>query len=153
PRGNSFLLMAQQRLWSLIAVVTLGLLLVLSLLFSLFLTTISHHLATTAALPGFGVLWNSVSVLVSFASLTLLFVLLFKLLPDARVAWRDVWVGSLLTALLFTLGQHLIGLYISSSGSASVFGAAGSLVALLVWVYYSAQIVLFGAEFTYAYAC
>src|SRR5207249_6008014 len=78
--------------------------------------------------------------------------LIFKLLPDAPVAWRDVWTGAVVTAALFSLGQHLIGLYLGQSSLASAYGAAGSLVVVLVWVYYSAQIVLFGAEITLAYA-
>ncbi len=84
--------------------------------------------------------------------ITVLFAMMFKLLPDANVRWGDVWLGAVITALLFTLGKYLLGLYIARSGVASVYGAAGSLVIVLIWVYYSAQIVLFGAELTHAYA-
>src|SRR5205823_6766881 len=80
------------------------------------------------------------------------FALIFKLLPDVRIAWRDVWVGALLTTVLFMVGKGLIGLYLGRSGLGSAYGAAGSLVALLVWIYYSAQILFFGAEFTKVYA-
>jgi membrane protein len=90
--------------------------------------------------------------LVSFAVITGLFAMIFKVLPDARVAWSDVWVGAALTALLFTFGKFAIGLYLGKSDVGSAYGAAGSLVILLVWVYYSAQILLFGAEFTQVYA-
>jgi membrane protein len=90
--------------------------------------------------------------LVSLLVVTVLFAAIFKILPDARIAWRDVWVGALATALLFTLGKFLIGLYLGRSSVASIYGAAGSLVVLLLWVYYSAQVFLLGAEFTQVYA-
>jgi membrane protein len=77
---------------------------------------------------------------------------LFKVLPEARIAWPDVWMGAAMTALLFTIGKFAIGLYLGKSNVASAYGAAGSLVVVLVWVYYSAQILLFGAEFTQVYA-
>ena len=89
---------------------------------------------------------------ISFTVITGLFAMIFKVLPDARMAWSDVWVGAALTALLFTLGKSAIGLYLGKSDVGSAYGAAGSLVILLVWVYYSAQILLFGAEFTQVYA-
>jgi membrane protein len=91
-------------------------------------------------------------LLLSLAVITGLFALMFKVLPDAHVAWTDVWVGAFLTALLFTVGKFAIGLYLGKSDVGSAYGAAGSLVILLVWVYYSAQILLFGAEFTQVYA-
>ena len=78
--------------------------------------------------------------------------MIYKLLPQARIGWRDVWVGSLVTALLFEIGKELIGVYLGTSGITSSFGAAGSLAVLLVWVYYSAQIFLLGAEFTFVFA-
>jgi len=80
------------------------------------------------------------------------FAMIYKLMPRAQVQWVDVWVGAVVTALLFSIGKHLIGLYIGKSSVASGFGAAGSLVVVLVWVYYSAQIFLLGAEFTWVYA-
>ena len=88
----------------------------------------------------------------SFAFITLLFAMMFKWLPDTVVAWRDVWLGAAVTAILFEIGKLLIGLYIGKQGLESTFGAAASLVVLLIWVYYSSQIVLMGAEFTRAYA-
>jgi membrane protein len=81
-----------------------------------------------------------------------LFALVFRVLPDAKIAWRDVWVGAATTAVLFAAGNYLIGLYLSRGGVTSAYGAAGSLVVLLMWVYYSSQILLFGAEFTQVYA-
>ena len=94
------------------------------------------------------VIYFAVSPLVA----AMLFAMMFRFLPDAKILWRDVWFGAIFTASLFTLGKYLIGLYLGKSGMASAFGAAGSLAALLIWVYYSAQIFLFGAELTKAYA-
>jgi membrane protein len=89
---------------------------------------------------------------VSFIAVTALFAMIYKILPRVRIGWRDVWTGAAVTALLFTVGKFLIGLYLGKSGVTSGFGAAGSVVVLLVWVYYSAQIFLLGAEFTAIYA-
>lgn len=105
--------------------------------------------------PWFGdlvLLADALNFALSFAFVTAVFAMIYKWMPRARVDWRDVWIGALITALLFTLGKSLIGLYIGRSGVASPFGAAGSLVVLLVWVYWSAQIFLLGAEFTWVYA-
>jgi membrane protein len=92
------------------------------------------------------------SFVVSFAVITLLFAMIFRYLPDAKVSWEDVWVGSAATALLFTVGKTLIGLYLGKSSVASAYGAAGSLVVVLLWVYYSSQILFLGAELTQVYA-
>jgi membrane protein len=83
---------------------------------------------------------------------TLLFAMIYRFLPDVRLKWRDVWTGALITAVLFSIGKFLIGLYLGRSSIASSYGAAGSIVVLLVWVYYSAQVILLGAEFTRVYA-
>lgn len=101
---------------------------------------------------GWAVLLEVLNFAVSFAITTGLFALIYKLLPRAEIAWHDVWIGAAVTALLFAVGKFLIGLYIGRSGVASGFGAAGSFVVLLVWVYYSTQIFLLGAEFTWVYA-
>jgi membrane protein len=93
-----------------------------------------------------------VNLVISIGVITVLFALIFKFLPDAEIAWRDVWLGAFVTAVLFSLGKFLIGLYLGNSAVASSFGAAGSLVLLLIWIYYSAQILLFGAELTQVYA-
>ena len=87
-----------------------------------------------------------------FVTVTVGFAMIFKVMPRVRVQWRDVWVGATVTAVLFTVGKYLIGLYIGTTGIASGYGAAGSLVVVLVWVYYSAQIFLLGVEFTWVYA-
>ena len=95
---------------------------------------------------------QTVNLVIDFALTTTVFAMIYKLMPRVRVHWHDVWLGALATALLFTLGKFLIGLYIGKAGVASAFGAAGSLVVVLLWVYYSAQVFLLGAEFTWAYA-
>jgi membrane protein len=120
-------------------------------------------LVVSAALAALGKLWgplfadwgilaNTLNILVSFLLTVTVFAMIYKIMPRAKVDWADVWVGAVVTALLFTVGKFLIGLYIGKSGVTSGFGAAGSLVVVLVWVYYSAQIFLMGAEFTWAYA-
>ena len=120
-------------------------------------------LVASAALAALGKLWgpllrdweilaNVLNFLVSFALTTTVFAMIYKIMPRVKVDWADVWIGAAVTALLFTIGKFLIGLYIGRSGVTSGFGAAGSLVVVLVWVYYSAQIFLMGAEFTWAYA-
>jgi membrane protein len=103
-------------------------------------------------LPGWEAVLQVVNVLVSIGIITLLFALIFKLMPTADIAWRDVWIGALVTAVLFELGKFLIGLYLGKSGVNESFAAAGSLVLLVAWVYYAAQIFLLGAEFTKVYA-
>jgi membrane protein len=90
--------------------------------------------------------------LVSLGVITFMFAMLFKFLPDVKIAWRDVWVGATATAILFLVGKVLIGLYLGRAGTSSAYGAAGSLIVVLLWVYYSAQILFLGAEFTQIYA-
>jgi hypothetical protein len=97
-------------------------------------------------------LLHAADLLINFGVVALLFALIYKVLPDARIRWNDVWIGAAVTALLFSAGRFLIGLYLGRSGVASTFGAAGSLAIILIWVYYSSQILFFGAEFTQAYA-
>jgi membrane protein len=120
-------------------------------------------LVVSAALSALGKMWGplftgwealaqALNFAVSFAFTTTVFALIYKIMPRVKVAWADVWIGAAVTALLFTIGKFLIGLYIGKSGVTSAFGAAGSLVVVLLWVYYSAQIFLMGAEFTWAYA-
>ncbi|MEO6362526.1 MAG: YihY/virulence factor BrkB family protein, partial [Caldimonas sp.] len=106
----------------------------------------------TPHLGGWVALAEGVNFLLSFALTTVTFALIYKVMPRVRVQWRDVWIGATVTALLFTVGKFLIGLYIGKSTFASGFGAAASLVVLLLWMYYSAQIFLLGAEFTWVYA-
>lgn len=150
-QGNVIVHFIKHRLLSFTAVLGTGFLLLVSLVVSSVLAAFSSWL-TSFTFIDFPPLWHGLSLLVSFGFIALMFALIFKLLPDAAIDWRDVWVGAALTALLFALGQFLIGLYLGQASVASSYGAAGSLVVLLVWVYYSAQLVLFGAEFTHAYA-
>jgi membrane protein len=118
-------------------------------------------LVVSAALVGLGSQfgdWQSfrrgeaINFVVSFGVMTLLFAMIYRFLPDTVIAWRNVWIGSVVTSLLFSIGKLLIGLYLGHTAVASAFGAAGSFAALLIWLYYSAQIFLFGAELTKAYA-
>jgi membrane protein len=124
------------------------------LLISLILTAIVAFIGTWFGgfVPGVEMLIQILNGILSLAIITLLFAMIFKFLPDVEIAWRDVWIGALITAALFTAGKEILGLYLGKSGVASSYGAAGSLIVLLLWVYYSAQIVFFGAEFTKAYA-
>ena len=129
-------------------VLGIGFLLVVSLVVSAFVTTVGkflHGKVPVAFLLGS-------NVMVSMLVITLLFALIYRVVPSTRIRWSDVWVGAAVTAILFTIGKYLIGLYLGKASVGSAYGAAGSLVALLVWVYYSAQIFLFGAEFTHVYA-
>ena len=93
-----------------------------------------------------------VNVIISFGIVTLVFAATYKLMPDVRIDWKDVWVGALVTAVLFTLGKSLIGFYPGRTGRGSAFGTAGSILMVLAWVYYTSQILFFGAEFTKVYS-
>jgi membrane protein len=138
----------KERVFSLAIVLALAFLLLVSLV-------VSAALAGAAALlwgPEPSFLSRLLELLVSLAVLTLGFALLFKYVPDAEIRWRDVWLGGAVTAVLFTLGKTAIGYYLGQASVGSAYGAAGSMVVLLVWVYYSALIVFFGAEFTQAWA-
>ncbi|RYG10664.1 MAG: YihY/virulence factor BrkB family protein, partial [Burkholderiales bacterium] len=138
------------RLLSLGFILGLGFLLMVSLVISAGVAAFGAW--TTGLFPGAEALLLIINTLFSLAVATLLFGMIFKLMPQAKVGWRDVWVGAVVTAVLFEIGKLLIGLYIGKSSVTSSFAAAGSLVVLLVWVYYSAQIFLLGAEFTWVYA-
>jgi membrane protein len=99
------------------------------------------------------VIWQAWDFVISFAVISGLFAMIFKLLPNVRLRWRDVWLGAVTTSLLFTFGKFIIGYYLATSSVASSFGAAGSVVIVLAWIYYSACILFFGAEITKGYAC
>ncbi len=147
--------LVRDRILSFGMVLVIGFLLLVSLMLSAVLSALSGSVASSAIgdiLTGWDVGWQLLNAAVSFGVITLLFGLIYKVLPDAKVAWGDVWIGAALTSLLFTIGKTLIGLYLGNSSAASAYGAAGSLVVLLLWIYYSAQILLFGAEFTQVYA-
>ncbi len=140
----------KNRLLSITVVLGTGFLLLVSLILTAALSAIGGWME--AHLPGSTWVWHALNSLLSLAVVTLLFAMIFKILPDARIDWRDVWMGAVVTAALFTIGKALIGAYLGRSGLAATYGAAGSIVVLLTWVYYSAVILLFGAEFTHTYA-
>jgi membrane protein len=128
----------------------IGFLLLVALVVSTFLSAVDAYMI--GLLPGAERVLQAVSFLLSLAVIALLFAMMFRFLPDVKIAWRDVWIGAAITALLFTIGKFLIGFYLGHSSVASVFGAAGSLVVVLIWIYYSTQILFFGAEITQVYA-
>jgi len=138
------------RLLSFTMILGIGFLLLVSLVISAGLSAVQETIGN--AIPLSEILLQILNLIISIGVITVLFALMFKFLPDAEIAWRDVWLGAFVTAILFSLGKFLIGLYLGNSAVASSFGAAGSLVLLLIWIYYSAQILLFGAEFTQVYA-
>src|ERR1039457_4391012 len=140
----------KDRLLSFALIVGIGFLLLVSLILSAGLSALGNFM--TGLLPAQATLWQWINFGVSFGVITLLFAIIFKVLPDVKIAWRDVWIGALLTALLFNLGKYLLGLYLGRSSVTSAYGAAGSLVIVLLWVYYSAQILFFGAKFTQLYS-
>ena len=132
----------------------LAFLLMVSLVFGALITAMGTWWGGLFGNPlgGWEQVMQVVNLVIGFVLTTAVFAMIYKLMPRVRVHWHDVWLGSVVTALLFTVGKFLIGLYIGKTGVASAFGAAGSLVVVLLWVYYSAQIFLLGAEFTWAYA-
>ena len=150
PKASGIWQLIRVRLLSLGMVLVIGFLLLVSLVLSAMLSALNGALSGT--MPGGELLWGILNFILSLAVIAAVFALMFKYVPDARVAWKDVLIGGTVTALLFVIGKTLIGLYLGNSGVASSYGAAGSLVVLLLWVFYSAQIVLFGGEFTQVYA-
>jgi membrane protein len=125
-------------------------LLLVSLTLESLLKAFSHYVQSV--LPGGLMVAMSVYLIFDFAVIALLFAMIFKFLPDAKIQWRDVWIGAVMTAILFGIGKWLLGLYLGSGAAGSAYGPASSLITLLLWVYYSSQILLFGAEFTQVYA-
>jgi membrane protein len=151
PRpGGGVKRFVRARLLALALVLSFGFILLVSMVMSAGLEAFSGWLASF--LPGWLVVGYVLNYGVSIGVIALFFALLFKALPDAKVAWKDVWIGAFITSLLFHLGKYGIAVYIGRASVASTFGAAGSLAVVLVWIYYSSQIVLFGAELTRAYA-
>jgi membrane protein len=136
----------KQRLFSFAMVIGVSFVLLVSLILSAVLAIITDYFSYL--LPGAGIIWQVLDVGVSFFIIAFLFALIFKVVPDVSINWRDVWLGALITALLFVSGKTAIAYYLGRSGVESAYGAAGSLLVLLAWVYYSSQILFFGAEFT-----
>lgn len=138
------------RMLALSMVLVIGFLLLVSLVLSTAIAAATKWVGGALPLPAF--IFQFLSFTFSIGIVTLLFAMIFKILPDAEVQWRDVWSGAFLTAVLFTIGKFLLALYLGREGAASAYGAAGALILLLSWVYYSANILLLGAEFTQVYA-
>jgi len=138
------------RFLSFTMVLGIGFLLLVSLVVSAGLSATQELVGNAFPIPEF--LLQIINLIISIGVITVLFAMIYKYLPDAEVPWRDVWLGAFVTAILFSVGKMLIGIYLGNSAVASSFGAAGSLVLLLIWIYYSAQILFFGAEFTQVYA-
>jgi membrane protein len=139
-----------KRLFSFLMVLAIGFLLLASLIISAVLSTVRKF--NLDFLPGSQFLWSNIDLFISLGLLTFMFALMFKYVPDVKIAWKDVWVGAIITSLLFLLGKFLLGWYLDQGTLGSTYGAASSLIVFLAWVYYSAQIILFGAEFTQVYA-
>ncbi|MCB0168373.1 MAG: YihY/virulence factor BrkB family protein [Anaerolineae bacterium] len=151
PRPDKGLMLTiKTRFTSLTVVLGIGFLLLVSLVVSIVLSALNNHLL--GWVPDYLAMGQILNFLISFGVITLLFAMIFKLLPDVEIEWGDVWMGATVTALLFVLGKSLLSYYIGSQSFDSTYGAAGSLLVLLLWVYYSVQIFLFGAEFTQVYA-
>jgi membrane protein len=150
PKRRGWLIQITSRVGAFGMILVIGFLLMVSLVVSATVTAFGSMWA--AGLPGSALLLRALEFLGSFFVITGLFAMIYKILPSVRIAWRDVWVGAAVTSLLFWIGKYLIGLYLGKSAVASPFGAAGTLVVVILWVYYSAQIFFLGAEFTRAYA-
>jgi membrane protein len=149
-RKSAFIVLLRTRLLSFGMVLVLAFLLLVSLVVSAALAMLERYV--DQILGSSVVVLSTISSFISFGVIASLFAVIYKTLPDAPLSWPDVWIGAAFTAVLFSLGKYAIGLYLGNSGVASSFGAAGSVIALLLWVYYSAQIFFFGAEFTRQFA-
>lgn len=148
--GNGFLSMLRRRFLSFALVLGVGFLMLASVASSIALAALRRYLSEFS--PTLVETLPRLDLLASLVVITLLFAVIFRVLPDAEVAWRDVWLGAMATSLFFAIGEYVIGLYLANSSVGSAYGAAGTLVVVLTWIYYSAAIVMFGAEFTQAYA-
>ena len=145
---NALWVILKERLLSLAMVLAIGFLLLVSLLMTAALTAFGETALVGVRHGALGL--EGLNLLLSLSVIALLFATMFKVLPDAPVAWRDVWVGAIVTSLLFTLGKGIIGIYLGRAGIGSPYGAAGSLVVMTMWVFYASLIVFFGAQLTYA---
>ena len=148
--GRPFFTLIRDRFFSFSIVLAIGFLLLVSLVISVLLAVLGNYMSGRFELPS--AVWRVWDFIISFVVVSSLFGLIFKLLPNVRLRWRDVWLGAVSTSLLFTLGKFIIGYYLATSSIASSFGAAGSVVIVLAWIYYSACILFFGAEITKIYA-
>jgi membrane protein len=143
-------ILVKERVFSFAMVFVMGFLMLVSFLFSAAIAAAGGWLHSR--FPGLDGPWNFGNAVVSLMVIALLFALIYRMVPDARITWRDVWLGAVIAAVLFELGKFLLGFYFGRSALASSYGAAGSLIIILVWVFYTAQILFFGAAFTRVYA-
>ena len=148
--GRPFLTLVRDRFFSFSIVLAVGFLLLISLVISILIAALGIYMRGHPQLPS--AVWQAWDIFLSFMIVSCLFALIFKLVPNVRIGWHDVWLGSMGTAFLFTMGKFVIGYYLAASGIATSFGAAGSVVIVLAWIYYSACILFFGAEITKVYA-
>jgi membrane protein len=148
--GQAILRTILNKVFAILTVFAIGVLLVISMLFTTFVSGFTATIQQYVPVPNWFI--HLVNVVVTLAILTLLFALIFKMLPDAKAKWRAIWMGSAFTAVLFLIGEYLLSWYFNRQSPASSYGAAGSVVVLLTWIYYSSLIVFFGAEFIQAYA-
>ncbi len=148
--GRAILKYLSTRLISLALVASFGFLMLVSLVLDAALVAFGERLALLLS-DATAILVTILNITVSFGIITLIFAMIFKVLPDARIRWGDVWSGAIITAALFTLGKYVIGLYIGYSGVGDTYGAAGAVVIILVWVYYSTVILIYGAHYTHVY--
>ncbi|BAY82923.1 putative ribonuclease BN [Calothrix parasitica NIES-267] len=148
--GRSFIQVLRKRFLSFAMVGGVGFLLLVSLIVNAGLAAMVNYF--TNLIPGIDWIWQIANFAISFAVITVLFAIIYKFMPDVEIAWSDVWVGSAITSLLFVIGKSLLGLYLGNGSFGSAYGAAGSLVVVLAWINYAAQIIFFGAEFTQVYA-
>ncbi|HEX3627437.1 MAG TPA: YihY/virulence factor BrkB family protein [Verrucomicrobiae bacterium] len=150
PKTSGIRSFIRYRLLSLVTLLGIGFILLVSLVISAALDAVGKWMS--GVVPANFIIWHVIDFVTTLAVVTLLFAMIFKMLPDVRIKWRDVWVGALLTAVLFTIGKYLLGAYLGRGSLSSAYGAAGSFVVVLMWVYYSAQILLMGAAFVRVYA-
>jgi membrane protein len=148
--GRAMKNMVRNRFLSFAMILGIGFLLLVSLVVSTAITALVTYFGNV--LPGVDFIWRIVNFILGFAITTVLFGLIFKVLPDVKIAWSDVLIGAAITSLLFSFGRFLLGQYLGNGSFGSTYGAAGSVVVVLAWVYYAAQILFFGAEFTQVYA-
>ncbi|HEY9824508.1 MAG TPA: YihY/virulence factor BrkB family protein [Stenomitos sp.] len=148
--GKNIIIFLRSRFLSLAMVLVIGFLLLVSSLLTTVLVAFTGLI--NRLIPGSQILGSTLEFIISFSVITLLFAAIYKVLPDVKVPWRNLWVGSAVTALLFNIGKIAIGFYLGNSNIASTYGAAGSVIIVLIWVFYSAQILLLGAEFTQVYS-
>lgn len=148
--GQGFMTMLKNRFLSFSMVLGTGFFLLVSLVANAAITSLSTYMDSVLPMPGF--VLQLLNFIIGFVLITVMFAAIYKKLPDVEIGWHDVWVGAAMTSFLFGVGKYALGLYLGKSSVASAYGAAGSLAVLLLWIYYAAQILFFGAEFTQVYA-